>query len=290
MNGATVLAQTTVTTNCPVTKPTGTLTASPNPLTVCSPQTTGAVTLTWTATNVTTVEVRQGSLTGAKVASGGANGTATVTTAPNTVFVLVDTSGSAPPTSDNVLATVTIGQGTCPTQVGTAPPTTDLAETNTAWKFEFLMPNGTPANGHVEDVTDPNFVLTGANSILMQSVDATQIRMTRTIPNAGWNLSSINALTMSLQIDFPGAGWRLGSPSIKLTSVSGGTLTVAPGSNVAVNADQGWVTLSIPLAGSSTWQAVTSGQFDMRTVTQIQLSFDSIFTGWDLLLDSVFLR
>jgi hypothetical protein len=202
----------------------------------------------------------------------------------------VDTSGSAPPTAANVLSTVTIGQGTCQTQVGAAPPTSDLAESSSAWTFEFLTNGVTGANGHVVDVSDPNFVLTGSLSMLLQSLDATQIRASRNIPGAGWNLSSTGTLSLSLQIDFPGSAWRPGSPSITLTSASGGTLTLKPLSNVAFGADQGWVTLAIPLAGNGTWQTSTSGAFDLRNVTQIQLSFDSILAGWDLLLDSVFLR
>jgi hypothetical protein len=192
-------------------------------------------------------------------------------------------------TSGNVLSTVTITPGTCPSQNGTAPPTTDLAESIRDFNIEFLH-NGAGAGGAARDVNDPAYVVTGLGSLLLQADGATQVRLTRTIPGAGWNLASINTITFGLTIDFPGSAWLAGSPYVKLTSASGGTLTLIPRSNVALNADQIWLTLNVPVAGNSTWQANTTGQFDLHNVTQLQISFDSGVTGWDLLFDSLFLK
>src|SRR5208337_3305878 len=102
-----------------------------------------SATLAWTATNVTSVKVVSGSLTGPTVATDGASGSVTVTTTPNTTYLLVDTSGGGSPTTANVLSTVTTQQGTCPNPPGAAAPTNDLAQSIVNWQMQFLN-NGSP--------------------------------------------------------------------------------------------------------------------------------------------------
>ena len=280
VNGGTILAQTTVTTTCVVTpKPTGTLAASPNPIPACSAQDSVSVTLTWTTANVTAVEVHKDTFDGPRVASGGASGSVTVPASPGNVFLLVNTSGGTVPSTDGVLARVSVGQGSCP-QTGVAPPTTDLAETIADWTFE---------GDHAQDIQDPQWILSGARSLYFESFRGSTIRVARTIPAGGWDLSKIKALTFSVITEVPPGRWQPGSPSVRLTSANGSVL-LAPGSEVARNSSFDFVTLAVPLAGDATWRATQTGQFDLKSVTKIEIGFETTVAGWAMILDGVFLK
>jgi uncharacterized protein (TIGR03437 family) len=124
--------------------PSGTLTAIPNPLNVCSTTATANVTLTWSTANVTSVKVVVGSLTGAVVATSGASGSATVSATPGTTYILVDTSSGGTPTAANVLSQVTLQQGVCAT-----PPTITTASlpggtVGTAYSASLSAAGGAP--------------------------------------------------------------------------------------------------------------------------------------------------
>jgi len=101
---ATVTAHTTVT-GC---TPTGTLTAAPNPVTVCEGnKKKGSTTFTWATGGVSTAEVHADSPSGPNVGSG-ISGTASKSVTNGQKFYLQNTSGGLPKTAANTLATVTV--------------------------------------------------------------------------------------------------------------------------------------------------------------------------------------
>jgi len=275
---------------CPV-QASGTLKASPNPMNVCSATAAASVILSWTTSNVTSVKVVTGSLTGAVVATGGPTGSVTVTGTPNTQYFLVDTSGGGTPTSANILSTVTLQQGTCP--AGGPPPATDLAQSVNNWQIQFLYNGGAAAGGAAND-TSPSDILDGISSMYVYSMTANTILLTMTVPASSgystWDLSAIASIQMSMQSDVPPGYWSAGSPSFRLISANG-SLTLSPASSSAANPSYtGWDTLIAPLAGNSNWLAATSGQFDVRNVTSIQVNLSVASTGWAVLLNAMFLR
>jgi len=110
--------------------PTGTLSASPNPIQVCDSSGQGAPTLTWSATGVTAVQIRRGAPDGPLVGSGGTSGSAIASQTTNgTVFYLQNVTGGLPLTSANTLttATVTITQQGCPVFTGVFNKTINFA-------------------------------------------------------------------------------------------------------------------------------------------------------------------
>ncbi len=110
--------------------PTGTLSASPNPIQVCDSSGQGAPTLTWSATGVTAVQIRRGAPNGPLVGSGGTSGSAIANQTTNgTVFYLQNVTGGLPLTSANTLttATVTITQQGCPVFSGVFNKTINYA-------------------------------------------------------------------------------------------------------------------------------------------------------------------
>jgi uncharacterized protein (TIGR03437 family) len=278
---------------CPV-QASGTLQASPNPLNVCSATATASVTLSWTASNVTSVKIVTGSLTGAVVASSGPSGSVVVTATPNTQYLLVDTSGGGTPTSANILSTVTLQQGTC--VAGGPPPTTDLAQSISNWQIQFLY-NGAAAGGGAANDTSPSDILDGSSSMYVFSEGADTILLTMTVPASTsiprystWDMSTITSIQISMQSDVPPGDWSAGSPYFQLTSANG-SLTLSPTSSSAANSSYtGWDTLIAPLAGNFNWQAATSGQFDIRNVTSIQINLSVAGTNWAVLLNAMFLK
>jgi hypothetical protein len=275
---------------CPV-PPSGTLQASPNPMNVCSATSTANATLSWTASNVTSVKVVTGSLTGAVVATGGPTGSVTVTGTPGTAYLLVDTSGGGTPAAANILSTVTLQQGTCP--AGGPPPTADLAQSVSNWQIQYLN-NGGVATGVGVDDTSPADILDGSSSIYVYSVTANTILMTMTAPASAsiprWDMSALKTVQISMQSDVTPGTWNLGSPSFTLKSANG-SLTLSPVSASAADPSyNGWETLTAPLAGNANWQAATSGQFDIRNVTSIQIGLSVSGTNWALLLNAMFLK
>src|SRR5579871_1551933 len=267
----------------------GVLTASPGSLPACNPPVAANVTLSWSTTNVSSVDIRKSTFNGTRVTSGGANGTVTVSALPSDVYLLVDTSNGAASGAAAVLSQVAIQPATCTNQVGTAPPTSDLAESIRDWAIEFL---GGQSGGQAADLSAaqyPDLVLHGNSSIYLASSNVTQIRITRNIPGAVCVNSRITTVTFSLLTDIPPGDWKSGSPYIRLVSANG-SLTLTPNSEVARNSSIDWVTLAIPLSGNSTWVPTQTGQFDARSVTQIQVSFDVIAAGWQVVFDGMFLK
>ena len=272
----------------------GTLQASPNPMNVCSATATASVTLSWTASNITSVEVVTGSLTGAVVSTGGPAGSVAVTGTPGAVYLLVDTSGVGTPTSANILSTVTLQQGTC--VAGGPPPTADLAQSISDWQLQFLY-NGAAAGGGAVDDTAPSDILDGSSSMFLYSTTADTMLLTMTVPPsssipryATWDMSTIKSIQMSMQSDVPPGYWNLGSPSFTLNSANG-SLTLSPvAASAADSSYTGWDALIAPLAGNSNWQAATSGQFDIRNVKSIQIGLNVAGTGWAVLLNAMFLK
>jgi len=98
-------------TGTPPPTPSGTLAANPNPIQVCDGTGQGVTTLSWTASNVTAVQVRAGAPNGTLVASGGTSGNVTTGkwVTNGTVFYLQNVSNGLPLTSANTLATRTVG-------------------------------------------------------------------------------------------------------------------------------------------------------------------------------------
>jgi uncharacterized protein (TIGR03437 family) len=266
----------------------GTLNATPNPLNVCSATATASVTLSWSTSNVSSVEVVTGSVTGAVVFTGGPAGSVTLTAKPNTTYLLVNTSAGGTPASANVLSTVTLQQGTCPSQPGGAPPANDLAQSVSNWQFQFLN-NGAAAQGGEANDTSPSDILDGTSSMYVYSTTANAILLTQSAPG-GWNLSAITNILISMQSDVPPGSWNSGSPSFTLTSANG-SLTLSPATSSAANGSYtGWLPLTVPLAGSANWLAVTSGQFNIQNVTSIQIGLSVAGTNWAVLLNAMFLK
>jgi len=98
-------------TGTPLPTPSGTLTANPNPIQVCDGTGQGVTTLSWTTSNVTSVQVRAGAPNGTLVGSGGPSGNVTTGkwVTNGTVFYLQNVSNGLPLTSANTLATRTVG-------------------------------------------------------------------------------------------------------------------------------------------------------------------------------------
>jgi uncharacterized protein (TIGR03437 family) len=286
---ANVLATLTLAQGTCTVAPAGTLTATPNPLNVCSATTSASDTLTWQTTNVTAVQIRSGSLAGPVVASGGPAGSVTLTATPNTSYLLVDTSAGGAATAANVLSTVTIQQGTCTTQPGAPPPTTDLAQSVADWVIQYLY-NGSPAEGGAADDTSPGDILDGASSMYVVTTNGNHIVLTRNGPAGGWDLSRITNILLAMQSDVTPGYWAAGSPSFRLQSANG-SLTLSPtNSSVADASYFGWARLKAPIAGSTAWQAVTSGQFNIQNVTAIRIDLAVSGTGWAVLLNAMFLQ
>jgi hypothetical protein len=88
----------------------GTLTAEPNPITVCDGSRTGVTTLTWTSTGTTAVEIHVGKPDGDLFMRTGPSGTGTTHkwVGNGMVFYLQDVSGGRPLTRENTLATITV--------------------------------------------------------------------------------------------------------------------------------------------------------------------------------------
>jgi hypothetical protein len=218
----------------------------------------------------------------------------TVTAAPNTEYLLVNTSGGGTPTSANILSTVTLQQGTCVT--GGPPPTTDLAQSVANWQIQFLY-NGAAAGGGAVNDTSPTDILDGSSSMYVYSTTADTILLTMTVPTSTsiprystWDMSTITSIQMSMQSDVPPGYWSAGSPSFQLSSANG-SLTLSPASSSAANSSYtGWDTLIAPLAGNSAWQAAPSGQFDIRNVTSIRINLSVEGTNWAVFLNAMFLK
>jgi glucose/arabinose dehydrogenase len=103
----------------------GSISADPNPINTCS--STGVTNISWSASGVTAIEVHLNSPTGTLFATGGA-GTQTRTTgnwvSSGMVFYLQDTSGGAPLTAANTLATTTVNltsNGCTPNTIWSTP-------------------------------------------------------------------------------------------------------------------------------------------------------------------------
>src|SRR5262249_49626648 len=101
----------------------GTITAAPNPIVVCDGSGRGVTSLSWTATQATTVEVRIGSPTGTLLSRGGPTGTQT--TGPlvteGMTFYLQDVT-FGPASAVNTIATATVhltSHGCAPNPTGT---------------------------------------------------------------------------------------------------------------------------------------------------------------------------
>jgi len=110
------------------TPPTGTLTATPNPVQVCDGSGQGVVTLNWTSgAGVSAVEIRKGAPNGPLVKSGGASGSFTTNkwVTNGMVFYLQNVTYGLPLTSANTLATVTVNV----TTQGCPPPQTSFNKT-----------------------------------------------------------------------------------------------------------------------------------------------------------------
>ncbi len=110
------------------TPPTGTLTATPNPVQVCDGSGQGVVQLNWTSgAGVSAVEIRKGAPNGPLVTSGGASGSFTTTKSVTngTVFYLQNVTYGLPLTSANTMATVTANV----TSSGCPPPQTSFNKT-----------------------------------------------------------------------------------------------------------------------------------------------------------------
>jgi uncharacterized protein (TIGR03437 family) len=268
--------------------PSGTLAINPNPLNVCSPTASASAVLTWSAINVTSVKIFLGSLSGAVIASGGPNGAAAITTTPNSVYLLADTSGAGTPTSANILATVTSAQGTCPTQNGVAPPTTDLAQSVSNWVIQYQA-NGGAATGGAADDTSPTDILDGTSCMYIYSTTANTITLTRNAPASGWDFSKISAIQLSMQSDLLPGSW-VATPTFRLLS-TGGSLTLTPVSASPADPSYfGWTGITAPLAGNAAWTVATSGQFNVQNVTAIQITLNSGSIGWAVLLNGMFLK
>ena len=264
---------------------TGTLSASPNPLNVCSATATATVTLSWSTANVNAVQIVAVGQSTPIVANGGPSGTVTVTGAPNVTYNLINLSGAV--ASSTSLASVTLQQGTCPAQPGVAPPTSDLAQNVSNWQVQ-LLNNGANAGGGAQNDTSPSDILDGSSSMYVFSTSATTILLTQNAPSSTWDFSKISNVLLSLQSDISPGYWQA-SPSFKLTSANG-SLSLTPTSSVADNSYYGWVQLAAPLAGNSTWKAATSGQFNIQNVTSIQVSLNVNGINWAALLNAMFLK
>jgi hypothetical protein len=231
-----------------------------------------------------------GSLTGTQIATSGSTGSVTLQATPNTTYLLVDTSAGGTPTSVNILSTVTMQQGTCPNGVGVPPPTTDLAQSVSDWQLQFLN-NGSPGAGGASNLTDPQYVLDGTSSMFVQVTSGNAVLLTRNAPSTGWDFSRISTIQFSMQSDVPPGSWAAASPVIKLNSANG-SLTLASASPSAANASySGWLALTAPIAGSSSWTATTSGQFNVQDVTAIQVGFTvSGVPNFAVILNGMFLK
>jgi hypothetical protein len=104
--GGTATATVTVT----IVRAQGTITAAPNPITVCDAAGRGITTLTWTSSGATATEVHVGSPSGALFSAIGPSGSkATGQWVTNgTLFYLQNVSGGLPLTAANTLASVTV--------------------------------------------------------------------------------------------------------------------------------------------------------------------------------------
>ena len=103
---------------------TGSISASPNPIQVCDGTGLGVTTLSWSVTNVSSVQVRINAPNGTLFASSGPSGGQQTTgkwVTNGMVFYLQNVSGGLPLTSANTLATVTVGVTSdgCPMPIAT---------------------------------------------------------------------------------------------------------------------------------------------------------------------------
>jgi VWFA-related protein len=110
----------------------GTLTASPNPITFCSEPKWGRTVLTWNAPGYATLTLRQNSVTGPLVRTGGATGNAVLNQVTNgTMFLLIDA-------LNNVVAQTTVDVSCgVPTRI-TAP----AARVGQSYGFQLSVPVG----------------------------------------------------------------------------------------------------------------------------------------------------
>jgi len=91
-------------------RPTGSITASPNPIRVCGEALTGVTSLTWTSEGTTSVEVHVDSPAGALLSRSTASGSANTGNwvVNGQVFYLQDVSNNEPLTPLTTIATVTV--------------------------------------------------------------------------------------------------------------------------------------------------------------------------------------
>jgi uncharacterized protein (TIGR03437 family) len=221
----------------------GSLSASPNPISVTAGQTTGSTTLTWTATGVTAVQLSMNSPTATAVATGGATGSYAATNVTDgTVFYLTS--------SGTVLASITINVIQASTGVATASfPNSCPAAPGATWVNSIATAGGVSFTGQ------PNPI---------QVSSAQQLGQTLLV----WNVPSPAVTTVDIYRDTDGTTpHATGGPAGQVTTnpnISNGTVfwlqdvtASAPGNTLACLRMS---VITVAPTGFVTAGAVTNGQ------------------------------
>ena len=277
-------------TGAPSQQGTGMLSASPNPVQVCQGS-TGTTTLSWSTTNVTAVEIRVGAPNGTLISAGQPNGSVSTndTTSNGDVYYLQNVSNGLPLTPQNTLDSVTVTFTTqgCPGGGGgTAPPLTELTETNlNEWDFAATL------NGSITTVAGrigrgPQ-VKEGEAWIQGSSITADRLVMSYPRPQAlsvDWDLSGRRFLDVWIAL-VANLTVEAGHPKLVLRSPGGSrTLTL-------IN-PPAWVSgtfqlFRIPLGGDGNWLVSSDGSFDIQHVTSFELDFQYETPGINVSIDGL---
>jgi glucose/arabinose dehydrogenase len=195
--------------------PTGTIAASPNPIVVCNGSGTGITSLSWSATNVTSVEVHIGAPDGSTFSKQGPQATTKSTgnwVADGMTFYLQNTSGGLPLTAANTLATVVVRHTTAGCQpsgtISASPnPVQVCAGTTGATTLTWNTTGAAAVEVHVGAPNGATFAATGGGQQSRQTGNWVTDGMTFYVQNrtGGLPLTSANTLaTVSVRLTSAG--------------------------------------------------------------------------------------
>lgn len=157
-------------------------------------------------------------------------------------------------------------------------PTTgqDLCEGN-AGAWSFVCDQAATCKTTISAVTDQRVV--GSSAIHVATDAPYLFRLERAAAaGAPWDLSAAQSVGLFARAQNPnGQGWQINSPVLVLRSASG-ELRLEPDTKWLASAEQTWIFLEIPLAGSAAWSKTDSG-VDLAAVTHVAFEVDTF--GWD---------
>jgi hypothetical protein len=191
-------------------------------------------------------------------------------TAPRDLAVVSDLTGSCP--------------GGKPTHVG------DLAEGDLSdWVATALMPwKGTPMPPTVLVEADNQKPARGLISVRLTCSSDAALLLYPSAKNAGWDLSGFSTLDFFVAADDKSnGGWAETDPHVILATSDNDQFEFVPDLNQLPTSAGTWISLSVPLSGSTAWTRSTTGSPTLGNINYIAFSMTTRGTSFRFWVDGV---